>query len=285
MQEKLTTKLLVLAASVFLTPLAASAQLPEATGREIALSQPQWKLFIPEGYQQRVDERADLLVHFHGHPPVVRNNALWARLNVMLVTANYNGLSRAYSTPFSDPALFQQLLDESLAKVQAEADFPDSLHWDRLVVSSFSAGYGAVREILKQQVYRDKIDALVAADSLYATTAEDGTPLDEQMVDYKRFAKLAAAGKKTFLFSYSMVPTEGYEMTVECGAEILEHLGIAAKQVESNGLGQLSFNRQASEGNFHYRGTSGTDGEAHMAHLRFIGEFYQNLPVSKRAAK
>ena len=111
------------------------------------------------------------------------------------------------------PTAFQSVLDQALAKVRAESDISDNLHWDKIAVSSFSAGYGAVREILKSATYRNEINSLLTADSLYATTAGDGTPLDSQMVDYKTFALAAKNGQKTFLFSHSQVPTYTYENT------------------------------------------------------------------------
>ena len=58
-------------------------------------------------------------------------------------------------------------------------------------MSSFSAGYGAVREILKTGSYRDRVDGVLAADSLYASTAADGTPLDAQMAAHYIEAALA----------------------------------------------------------------------------------------------
>lgn len=260
----------------------AIAQLPVAVGRQINLSNSAWKLFIPNTYQQRPGNVADLLVHFHGDPQTVWNNANYAHLNTVIVTVNYSGLSSAYSTPFSNAALFQSLLDEALTKVRQQADFPDTLQWDKLGVSSFSAGYGAVREILKNASYRNQIDALLAADSLYATTAGDGTPLDSQMADYKTFATLAKNGTKTFLFSHSQVPTYTYETTEECGNELLQHLGIAATPSRANGLGTLNFYRQAQSGNFRLWGALGADGDSHLEHLRYIGEFLEELPLAKQ---
>jgi hypothetical protein len=177
--------------------------------------------------------------------------------------------------------LFQTLLDEALAKVRQQPDFSDSIQWDKLGVSSFSAGYGAVREILKAASYRNQIDALLAADSLYATTAGDGTPLDSQMADYKTFAGLAKNQDKTFLFSHSQVPTFTYETTEECGNELLQHLGISAGSLNENGLGTLNFYRYAESGNFRLWGALGTDGDSHLEHLRYIGEFFQELPLAK----
>jgi hypothetical protein len=260
----------------------ALAQFPVATGRQFNLSNAAWKVFIPSTYHPRSGDVADVLVHFHGDPQTVWNNAEFAELNTIILTVNYSGLSSAYSTPFSNAALFQSILDEALAKVRAQADVPDTLQWDQLGVSSFSAGYGAVREILKSAGYRDQIDAILAADSLYATTAGDGTPLDSQMANYKTFATAAKNGSKTFLFSHSQVLTYTYENTEETGNELLEHLGISATNVNTNGLGTLHFFRRAQTGNFKLWGASGADGDAHLEHLRYIGEFFKELPLAKQ---
>jgi hypothetical protein len=259
----------------------AAAQVPTATGRQIAMSNAAWKVFIPSTYQPRSGNVADVLVHFHGDPQTVWNNAKYAKLNTIVVTVNYSGLSGAYTTPFSNASLFQTILDEALTKVRQQADIPNGLQWDQLGVSSFSAGYGAVREILKSAGYRNQIDALLAADSLYATTAGDGTPLDSQMADYKTFAALAKNGQKTFHYSHSQVPTFTYETTGECGDELMQHLEISASAYSANGLGTLNFYRRAQSGNFQLWGALGSDGDSHLEHLRYIGEFYKHLPLAK----
>jgi hypothetical protein len=275
---------LILAAALLAPALAAQpavAQLPTASGKQIAMSNAAWKLFIPSTYHQRPGAVADLLVHFHGDSQTYWNNAKYANLNALIVTVNYNGLSSAYSTPFSNASLFQSIIDEALTKARAEPNIPDALAWDKLGVSSFSAGYGAVREILKSTTYRNEVDALLAADSLYATTAGDQTPLDSQMVDYKTFATLAKNGQKTFIYSHSLVPTYTYESTQECGDELLQHLGLAASAYNVNGLGDLDFYRRAESGNFRLYGALGSDGDSHLEHLRWIGEFLEELPLAK----
>jgi len=198
-----------------------------------------------------------------------------------MLRVTISGFFRAYSTPFSNASLFQSLLDEALTKVRQQTDISDTLQWDKLGVSSFSAGYGAVREILKSATYRSEIDALLAADSLYATTATDGTPLDSQMVDYKTYATLAKNGTKTFLFSHSQVLTYTYENTMETGNELMQHLGISASAINTNGLGTLNFYRYAQSGNFRLWGATGADGDSHLEHLRYIGEFLEELPLAK----
>jgi hypothetical protein len=122
------TKLLAIG---LLAPLLAAssaiAQIPTATGRSFTLSNAAWKVFIPSTYFQRPGSVADVLVHFHGDPQTYWNNAQYANLNAILVTVNYSGLSSAYSTPFSNAALFQQVLDEARTRVRQESDIPDNL--------------------------------------------------------------------------------------------------------------------------------------------------------------
>src|SRR5438046_3032917 len=74
----------------FLLTAPAAAQLPTATGRQISMSDPAWKIFIPSTYQQRPGNVADLLVHFHGDPQTFWNNAKYANLNAVIVTVNYD---------------------------------------------------------------------------------------------------------------------------------------------------------------------------------------------------
>jgi hypothetical protein len=257
------------------------AQLPTATGTQISMSNAAWKIFIPSNYYQRTNNAADVLVHFHGDPQTFWNNAKYANLNSIIVTVNYSGLSSAYATSFSNSALLQSLLDEALTKVRNDASIADTLQWDKIAVSSFSAGYGAVREILKSSTYRNDIDVLLAADSLYATTAGDGTSLDSQLADYKTFANLAKAGSKSFVFTHSQVPTYTYESTGEVGDELMQSLGTTPSAINTNGLGTLNFYRTAQTGNFKLWGATGSDGDSHLEHLRYIGQFLKDLPLAK----
>jgi hypothetical protein len=263
----------------------ASAQYPvaglTATGRSFTLSDSGWKVFIPSTYYQRPGNVADVIVHFHGDPQTYWNNAKWANLNTIIVTVNYNGLSSAYETPFSNSALFQSVLDQALTKVRAESDIPDNLQWDKVAVSSFSAGYGAVRQILKSSTYQSEISSLLTADSMYATTAADGTPDDTQMAGYKTFALAAKNGQKTFLLSHSQVATSGYESTVETSNELMQYLGISATNYTANGLGTLNYYRHAQVGNFKLWGAAGATGDDHLEHLRYIGDWLEELPLAK----
>lgn len=259
----------------------AAAQLPVATGKQIAMSNAAWKLFIPSTYVQRPDSVADLLVHFHGDPQTVWNNAKYAKLNAVVVTVNYSGLSSAYQTPFSNASLFQGIIDEALTKTRLEANIPDNLQWDQLALSTFSAGYAGAREIMKSSSYRNQIDAYLAADSIHASTAADGTANDAQMADFKTFANLAKNGQKTFIHTHSQVATSGYESTREVADEMLQYLGVSATALNQPGLGTLTYYRTVQTGNYKLWGTTGADAAAHSRHLQYIGDFFEELPLAR----
>jgi hypothetical protein len=141
-----------------------------------------------------------------------------------------------------------------------------------------------VREILKQTSYYNRIDALLAADSLYAsfTSSTDHTPLASQMVDYKRFALDATLGRKTFFFSHSQVPTVTYCETRETADNLAAYVGNMPFSTDnSTGLGTLDFYRYAHKGNFFIHGALGTDGDSHLEHLRYVGHFMREMQIAR----
>ena len=176
-----------------------------------------------------------VLIHFHGNASTLKNAFAGCDSNVALVVVNFPGLSSAYSKPFKEtPELFQQLLDQSLSRSGNTSDA-----WKRVFVSSFSAGYGAVREILATESGFDRIDGIVAADSIYAGLAEAAVPRQvsaKHMRDFLRFASEAVARRKTFVLTHSAQKTP-YASTTETADYLLKHLGIE-RTPDSNPLSE-----------------------------------------------
>ncbi|WP_428388466.1 hypothetical protein [Mucisphaera sp.] len=264
--------------------LPASGQvLPPVSGTTLTLgTSPNHQLFIPDDLDVLGDE-VDLLVHFHGASDTVNRNAGHSGLNAVIVNVSYSGFSSAYSGPFSDPALFGDLLESARTTLASRPGFSTELAWDAVSVSSFSAGYGAVREILKQPAYFQRIDGLLLADSLYAsfTSSSDQTPRDSQMVDFRAFAQAAANGDKTMIVSHSQVQTFTYSNTAETADDLMAYVGAVPTPTSETGLGSLSFYRKAEAGNFSVWGAQGADGDAHLEHLRYMGEWLDDLPVDR----
>jgi len=223
------------------------------------------------------DGPGDLLIHFHGAIDTIRAAMERAGTAATVVVVNQPGLSAAYSAPFrDDPALFDRLLAEpALASDTAESHPP---RWRRVTLSCFSAGYGAVREILKTDDGLRRIDAIVAADSIYAgldDTAADGRQVDgRDMAGFLAFAEAAAAGRKVFVISHSAQPTP-YASTTETADHLLKRLGIERTPVAEQADADFSGVSQARRGGFEVQGFAGASGPAHLFHLRSIDRWWK----------
>lgn len=227
----------------------------------------------------------DVLIHFHGAKDVASKNFEQSKIDAVLIVVNFNGLSSAYRVPFEqDEKLFARLLDECLRELRAASQLAE-LRWRTVCLSSFSAGYGAVREILKSDEYFERIEGVLAADSIYASLEEgsaERTVSRLQMRDFLRLAEAAAREEKTFIVSHSYLETP-YASTKETADYLLAQLKLKRKPItESDDLEVAGLNSHAASGQFQVLGVRGVDGPAHLEHLRNIHVFWQYLPLKKR---
>lgn len=226
-------------------------------------------------------QSGDVLIHFHGARETVATAYARSRLSSVLVIVNFPGLSTAYSKPFVDsPTLLDTILETASAQTEPAAA-PDQPRWRRISLSSFSAGYGAVREILKQDKADERISAIVAADSIYAGIDEsDGTrQVDrDNMRGFLRFAQRATQNEKTFILSHSAQPTP-YASTTETADYLLRSLNLERQdslptQSPVVGLRQVTL---AGEGRFSVWGFTGESERDHMQHLHHIDLLWNML--------
>ncbi len=228
-----------------------------------------------------VESSVDLLVHFHGAASVVTKQFNDAHIDAVLCLVNFNGLSSAYATPFQNADRFQGLLDRAMSQLRKRGKADKQTKLGRMCVSSFSAGYGAVREILKTPSHFSRIDGLLAADSIYAGVVTDGSERrvnQRQMNDFLRFARLATENKKTFLITHSYLETS-YASTVETADYLLDALNIDRHEVQHADSPLPRQVNRASKGCFTVLGYEGKQGEDHLQHLRQIGRAWKRLPL------
>jgi hypothetical protein len=239
------------------------------------------RVFVPDYVPARLDQ-PDLLVHFHGWAPTVQREFAAAGLRAVLVTVNYKGLSAAYEKPFSDPALFQTVLDETLTELRRRGRVVPDSNWRRVCVSSFSAGFGAVRAVLSVPRYFERINGLYLADTLYAGYVEvHGTQQvnPEHVHDFRRYAAEALAGRKTLIITHSYLVPGGYAGTHETAADLLHFVELAPEAADEPGPSGMRIVSRAARGGLLVLGCAGTTGEDHMAHLRNLRAWLALLPL------
>lgn len=263
-------RLLPFAIFVFLPAFALA---DEPKGDTIDLAPVTGKLFIPASAKP-ASASLDLLVHFHGDLALMRRQFTESGLPGVLLVINHNGLSAAYSKPFADRKLFDATLTAAMAALQKQGAAAKDAKWGKLRISFFSAGYGAVRELLKDDDYFKRIDALLSADSIYAGFTGDAAKRQvdpANMKDFRRFAEAAADGKKVFILTHSSLHTPSYASTVETAGDLIAHLKLERTKIdEKDDPPQFKRTSEAKKGKFHVIGFTGEDGPAHMEHLRRI---------------
>jgi len=226
------------------------------------------KLFIPTHLAHDAKGSVPLLLFLHGDPTVVERNAARAGFRGAVVSVVRPGLSSAYAEPFRDPAAFWKLLAEAEAQLRASAK-DDSLAIGPLICASFSAGFGGVREFLKDPAIAARIDTLVMADSLYAGYDEGTTiPARDKMEGFLKFAQTAAAGEKRFVLSHSEQPAPGYASTTETANHIAAQIHLAPRPALEAWPAALHPTRQLHRGGLEILGFKGNGPGDHMEHLR-----------------
>src|SRR5262249_35522253 len=137
--------------------------------------------------------------------------------------------SAAYGKAFADPGAFTALLREAEAKAGRK--------FDRVGLTAWSAGYGAVRAILKAPAHRERVRFVLLCDGLHAGYAR-GKPgpkesdlVAEDLAAFVEFAKDAAAGKKQFLLAHTEIFPGTFASTTETADYLLRQLGLTRKPV------------------------------------------------------
>jgi hypothetical protein len=213
----------------------------------------------------------DVMIHFHGHEPVRKEFVKTAK-GMVLVGIDLGIGSGAYQTAFSSPSAFTNLLASVEAAVARHAGRP-SAKIRKLALSSWSAGYGAIEQILRQPAGK-KVDALVLLDSVHAgyTDEQAHSLKTEQLVPFVEFARRAAK-KQTFMFlSHSSIIPPGYASTTEVADYLVHQLGNKPKKSNRQDVLGLDMIERFDKGNFHMRGYTGDDKPDHCAHIGLLAD-------------
>jgi pimeloyl-ACP methyl ester carboxylesterase len=233
-------------------------------------------LELPDGYRPDAG-RIDIMLHLHGAVNVVERACADSGWPGALLVFNRKGLSSVYAEPFRDRALLPRLLEKSRAAIADTLPGMD-LREGRLFVSSFSAGFGGVRELLADPEHFARIDGLILADSLYA--GYTGNPADRRidpakMTGFRKFAAEAAAGRKIMIVTHSAQVPTGYASTTETADDLIARLDGQAQRVDQDWGDGWRLKRRFAKGRLLVLGFAGDGPDDHMRHLRRLGAIWR----------
>ncbi len=240
-------------------------------------------LFIPDAFDPDAAGGLDLLIHFHVGLDFLARQVVDARLNAVMIHISPGGFSSAYRVPFEeDRELFGRLLDEALGHVRGRGDVADDAGWRRVNISSFSAGYGAVRELLQDDGYVARIDGLALCDTVYAGYVQQGgvnIPSPGQVAPFIAFARLAAHedSGKVMVMTHSYLEPGTYAGTHEVAQAVVDAVGADDHAIDEEGPQGMRLLRRATLGRLTVIGVEGNDGPAHMKHLHTVAHWLAML--------
>ncbi len=238
-------------------------------------------LFVPAGFACSAKGEFDLTLHLHGAAETVEQNFVAARYPGVLANVTLPGLSAVYTGRFQDTNTFWRILRETEAQLKTCATTgTPAPRVGRVTITSFSAGFGGVRELLRDPGIFARIDTLVMADSIYAGFA--GDPAERRvnpanMEGFLNFAREAAAGRRRLLISHSQLPTPSYASTVETADYLIAQLGGRREATTEDWPDGLRLRSQFRRGRCEILGFDGDTGADHMQHLRQLRLFFERI--------
>lgn len=240
------------------------------------------KIFLPDN--RRKPRTLDLLLHFHGAEFITQYAAVHHRNALLTATINLGAGSGVYGRAFEDSTVFTTLLQALHDSLQARLARPVVIR--HVILSGFSAGYGAIRKIISTSQNYVRVDAILLLDGIHASyvperqvLAEGGEIQADDLAAFVRFAREAAAqnSSKKFLLTHSEIFPGTFVSTTEAADFILQRLGMKRRPVLNwgpLGMQQISESRR---GHFTILGFAGNTAPDHVDHLHALYFFINQL--------
>lgn len=221
-------------------------------------------------------QKITLIIHLHGKPEFVQNLFLKTDLPYPLVTFHLGMFSGPYRIAFSDTNFLQSIINELIELIEKENHLKIKASNLNLIFTSFSAGYGGIREILKNEFYYSLTSAIILLDGLhtdYVLTDDRKLVNPDQMKDFLRFARDALKFKKQFIITHSEIIPEGYSSTTETAQYLIDSTITEKVFDERRWADEFIQKYYAFNGNFRVYGFYGNTAKDHLQHLYNLPQF------------
>lgn len=238
------------------------------------------EVFVP----QRVvgSPRAPLVLHFMGATWLPRRAVASMRERAIVAAVHLGAGSAINARPFAGDttrfAAVLQAIDAQLANTRGAPRVTD------VYLSAWSAGYGAVRQVLRHPASAARVRGILLMDGLHASYRPEGTPLANggaidslDLAPFLPFAQRAIAGDVRFMITHSEIFPGSFASTTETADWLLERLRLARTPVLEWGPGGMQLISQATSGHFSVIGFAGNSAPDHVDHLHGMAAFLTRL--------
>lgn len=225
-------------------------------------------------------KKIKLLIHLHGKFSVVQNLVKKTKFNGILLTLHHGQFSSPYKKAFSDTNYFKALINIVREILFKEYNLQIDINGFDIYLTSFSAGFGGIREILKNENFYQSIKGIILLDGLHTDYVIENNykkvnPV--QMKDFLRFARDAIRFKKYFIITHSEIIPGNYSSTTETADYLIDSTNSERRLAEKlfeNDFVQKSY---AFNGFFRVFGFYGNQAKDHMQHLYNLDKFLKMI--------
>lgn len=242
-----------------------------------ALSKPVEVYFADQGHESN---SMDLLIHFHGSSYVPRHAVYGLKHPLILAVVNLGSGSSVYENAFQSPSVFPKLI-EMIYQTTSERKAA-KIKTSRIYLSSFSAGYGAVRAILKN--HQPAIDGIVLLDGLHTgyvpsrrVLSQGGKLNDENLRDFIQYARLAMDDKKKLLITHSAIFPGTYASTTETTDYLIRSLNLQRHPVLKWGPVGMQLLTETRAKGLTILGFAGNSAPDHVDHFHGLPIFLKTI--------
>jgi hypothetical protein len=240
-------------------PVASAAPVPtSAPAASIVFKQTSTYNGAPVFVPEHCHGDYDVLLHFHGAYPYVKDLVEKARLNAVVAVFNAGNGAEKYSQAYGAGGTLSSLLRQ--IEMAASTLCAPRSKPGRVALSAWSAGYAGVEKLLSREEDRARVDAVLLADGLHAgfTDKYKRTLAPNALQAFRDFGELAKRGERLFLITHSSIMTDGYASTTECSRYLMRALDVACDDPLVSG----------KSGSFAIEGFTGDDKAAHIVQFR-----------------
>ena len=184
------------------------------------IATPLGELLLPPGLKP--GHKLPLVIHFHGEPWLAEQSVRKAIPKAAVLAVQVGSGSRVYGDAVHDPATLPAILTALGHPVE------------RLYLSGFSAGYGAIRAILRQNANAARVDGVLLLDGIhsdYETPQESRHPEPADLDAFLNFARAAQGQQKRLVILHSEIFPGTYASTTETTDWLLAKLELRRKAV------------------------------------------------------
>lgn len=228
-------------------------------------------LFLPE--KLKLKSSVPLFIHFHGGTWLPEVAAAKTG-KTAVISIQIGAGSSAYARPFADAKLFSRLI--------AEAETKAGVKFSPITLTAWSAGYGAVREILKVSEHYARVEKVLLIDGLHASyvggkpgtgKGQESELETEGLEIFLKFARDAVAGRKQMIVTHSEIFPGTFASTTETADWLIDQLGLKRTPVVKWGPMQTQQLSEVRAGKFRLIGFAGNSAPDHVDQLHSLPEY------------